>query len=131
MEIKTNKIAMFLEKRNFEPTNYTHYTVYMTTCTCTCLNVYNCYSCVCVQIYVEVPRARLTMELTKMKEAEGLVSEAADILQELQVHVHVHDYIHVHVHDYIHVHVHDYMYNVYSTTLGGGQFLISTLINFH
>ena len=41
-----------------------------------------------LQIYVEVPRARLTMELAKMKEAEGLVSEAADILQELQVHVH-------------------------------------------
>ena len=27
------------------------------------------------------------MELVKMKEAEGLVAEAADILQELQVHI--------------------------------------------
>ena len=41
--------------------------------------------CVCWQIYVEVPRARLTMELAKIKEANGEVSDAANILQELQV----------------------------------------------
>jgi 26S proteasome regulatory subunit N5 len=34
---------------------------------------------------VEVERARLTRLLSKMKEEEGNISEAADILQELQV----------------------------------------------
>jgi 26S proteasome regulatory subunit N5 len=37
------------------------------------------------KIYVEVPRARLTMELAKITEADGDVSKAAEILQELQV----------------------------------------------
>mmetsp|Transcript_10211 Transcript_10211/g.20003 ORF Transcript_10211/g.20003 Transcript_10211/m.20003 type:complete len:467 (+) Transcript_10211:594-1994(+) len=37
------------------------------------------------KIYVEAERARLTMELSRMKEAEGDVSSAADILQEEQV----------------------------------------------
>jgi len=37
------------------------------------------------KIYVEVERARLTHRLTKMKEAEGNISEAAKIMQELQV----------------------------------------------
>lgn len=37
------------------------------------------------QIYVEVPRARLTMELAKIKESRGEIAEAANILQELQV----------------------------------------------
>lgn len=37
------------------------------------------------QIYVEVPRARLTMELAKIRESQGKVAEAATILQELQV----------------------------------------------
>ena len=37
------------------------------------------------QIYVEVPRARLTMELARIKESEGNITEAADVLQELQV----------------------------------------------
>ena len=37
------------------------------------------------QIYVEVPRARLTMELARIKEAEGDIASAATILQELQV----------------------------------------------
>ncbi|CAG8460814.1 6419_t:CDS:10 [Diversispora eburnea] len=36
-------------------------------------------------IYVEVERARLTRFLSKIKEDEGNVNEAADILQELQV----------------------------------------------
>ena len=37
------------------------------------------------QIYVEVERARLTHKLAQMKEADGEVTEAANILQELQV----------------------------------------------
>lgn len=37
------------------------------------------------KIYVEVERARLTHQLAMMKEAEGDVTEAATILQELQV----------------------------------------------
>lgn len=37
------------------------------------------------QIYVEVERARLTHKLAQMKEAEGNVTEAANIIQELQV----------------------------------------------
>lgn len=38
-----------------------------------------------LQIYVEVPRARLTMELAKIKESQGDTAEAATVLQELQV----------------------------------------------
>jgi 26S proteasome regulatory subunit N5 len=38
-----------------------------------------------VQIYVEVERARLTHKLAKMKEEEGNIIEAANIIQELQV----------------------------------------------
>ena len=34
---------------------------------------------------MEVPRARLTMELAKIKEANGEIAEAATVLQELQV----------------------------------------------
>lgn len=42
--------------------------------------------CCCpVQIYVEVERAQLTLELAKMKEDEGDIEEAARVLQELQV----------------------------------------------
>ncbi|RIA84649.1 PCI domain-containing protein [Glomus cerebriforme] len=37
------------------------------------------------KIYVEVERARLTRMLSKIKEDEGKINEAADILQELQV----------------------------------------------
>ena len=37
------------------------------------------------KIYVEVERARLTHRLAKMKEEEGEVSEAAKIMQDLQV----------------------------------------------
>jgi 26S proteasome regulatory subunit N5 len=37
------------------------------------------------KIYVEVPRARLTMELARIKEADGDIDSAATILQELQV----------------------------------------------
>ena len=37
------------------------------------------------KIYVEVERARLTHKLSVMKEEEGDINEAANILQELQV----------------------------------------------
>lgn len=37
------------------------------------------------QIYVEVERARLTHILAQMKEADGEIAEAANVLQELQV----------------------------------------------
>ena len=37
------------------------------------------------KIYVEVERARLTLELAKMKEEDDDVSKAASVLQELQV----------------------------------------------
>ncbi|XP_014248586.1 26S proteasome non-ATPase regulatory subunit 12 [Cimex lectularius] len=37
------------------------------------------------KIYVEVERARLTHKLAKMKELEGNINEAANIMQELQV----------------------------------------------
>ena len=42
-------------------------------------------SLILTQIYVEVPRARLTMELARIKESQDNISEAADVLQELQV----------------------------------------------
>ena len=38
-----------------------------------------------LQIYVEVERARLTHILAQMKEKDGEVTEAANIMQELQV----------------------------------------------
>lgn len=37
------------------------------------------------KIHVEIERARLTLKLAKIKEADGEIAEAADILQELQV----------------------------------------------
>lgn len=37
------------------------------------------------KIHVEVERARVTLRLSKLKEADGLISEAAEILHELQV----------------------------------------------
>ena len=37
------------------------------------------------QIYVEIERARLTRTLAKIKEDQGSIAEAAEILQELQV----------------------------------------------
>ena|SRR6185369_6253088 len=37
------------------------------------------------QIYVEVERARLTRMLSRIREDEGKIAEAAEILQELQV----------------------------------------------
>ena len=38
-----------------------------------------------LQIYVEIERARLTRQLARMKEEEGAVQEAAEILQEVAV----------------------------------------------
>lgn len=38
-----------------------------------------------VQIFVEIERARLTRILAKIREDEGKISDAAKILQELQV----------------------------------------------
>ena len=47
---------------------------------------YNLSLCVCVaQIYVEVERARLTLDLAKIKEEQGDIAGAATILQDLQV----------------------------------------------
>lgn len=37
------------------------------------------------QIYVEIERARLTRKLAQLKEEEGNVAEAADVLQEVAV----------------------------------------------
>ena len=39
----------------------------------------------CLQIYVEIERARLTRKLAQLKEAEGNIAEAADVLQEVAV----------------------------------------------
>jgi len=38
-----------------------------------------------VQIYVEIERARLTRKLAQLKEREGNIAEAADVLQEVAV----------------------------------------------
>ncbi len=38
-----------------------------------------------MQIFVEIERARLTKQLAKLKEEEGKVDEAAEILQEVAV----------------------------------------------
>lgn len=38
-----------------------------------------------VQIYVEIERARLTRKLAQLKEQEGNIAEAADVLQEVAV----------------------------------------------
>jgi hypothetical protein len=38
-----------------------------------------------LQIFVEIERARLTRKLAAMREAEGNIAEAADILQEVAV----------------------------------------------
>ena len=40
------------------------------------------------KIFVEIERARLTMMLARMKEAEGNISAASDTLQEIQVRLH-------------------------------------------
>ena len=38
-----------------------------------------------MQIYVEIERARLTRKLAQLKEQEGNIAEAADVLQEVAV----------------------------------------------
>lgn len=37
------------------------------------------------QIYVEIERARLIKRLAKIKEEQGLIAEAADLMQEVAV----------------------------------------------
>ena len=37
------------------------------------------------QIYVEIERARLIKKLAKIKEEQGLIAEAADLMQEVAV----------------------------------------------
>ena len=37
------------------------------------------------QIYVEIERARLTRRLAKIKEEQGQIAEAADLMQEVAV----------------------------------------------
>ena len=58
-------------------------------CVCLCVSVCVCVRvCVCVfvaQIHVELERARLTRMLAGMKESKGLIAEAADVLQSVQV----------------------------------------------
>ena len=39
----------------------------------------------CIQIYVEIERARLTRQLATIKEADGEIDEAAEIMQEVAV----------------------------------------------
>ena len=41
--------------------------------------------CLVLQIYVEIERARLTRKLAQLKEQEGNIAEAADVLQEVAV----------------------------------------------
>jgi 26S proteasome regulatory subunit N5 len=38
-----------------------------------------------VQIFVEIERARLTKQLARLREEEGKVDEAAEVLQEVAV----------------------------------------------
>lgn len=38
-----------------------------------------------MQIYVEIERARLIRKLAKIKEEQGLIAEAADLMQEIAV----------------------------------------------
>ncbi len=38
-----------------------------------------------MQIYVEIERARLIKKLAKIKEEQGLIAEAADLMQEVAV----------------------------------------------
>ena len=47
--------------------------------------MYGEYDFSCLQIYVEIERARLTRKLALMKEDEGKIKEAAEILQEVAV----------------------------------------------
>lgn len=63
---------------------------YFENCHCWQGNLESRHECIVLitillKIYVEVERARLTHKLSKMKEAEGKVEEAANLMQELQV----------------------------------------------
>lgn len=55
-----------------------------------------------LQIYVEIERARLTRKLAQLKEQEGNIAEAADVLQEVAVvcsHSSTNSAVHVDMHD--------------------------------
>lgn len=41
--------------------------------------------CIILQIYVEIERARLVKKLAKIKEEQGLIAEAAELMQEIAV----------------------------------------------
>ena len=43
------------------------------------------FYCIFFQIYVEIERARLIKKLAKIKEEQGLIAEAADLMQEVAV----------------------------------------------
>ena len=75
-----------LRKRSGEHASFCH-------CSCGACQFLSCFfhgkvsSWICwnLQIYVEIERARLTRTLAKIREDQGNISEAATILQELQV----------------------------------------------
>lgn len=43
------------------------------------------YANLSLQIYVEIERARLIKKLAKIKEQQGFIAEAADLMQEIAV----------------------------------------------
>lgn len=47
-----------------------------------------------MQIYVEIERARLIKKLAKIKEEQGLIAEAADLMQEVAVSAYVYTMAH-------------------------------------
>lgn len=53
---------------------------------CICISI-TCYfnALNMLQIYVEIERARLIKKLAKIKEEQGLIAEAADLMQEVAV----------------------------------------------
>lgn len=49
-----------------------------------CLLYFSCFV-ITTQIYVEIERARLIKKLAKIKEEQGQIAEAADLMQEIAV----------------------------------------------
>ena len=69
---------------------YCHFTVYRSNMSTTPPATSHCVRpshrlLLLLQIFVEIERARLTRKLAAMREAEGNIAEAADILQEVAV----------------------------------------------
>jgi hypothetical protein len=56
-------------------------------CKIHCFYVYN-LTVVHLQIYVEIERARLIKRLANIKEEQGKIDEAADLMQEVAVSLH-------------------------------------------